>query len=432
MLTDLYELTMASGYWKLGMADREAVFTLFYRTQPFGGGVTIAAGMEEVVHIVENFGFSSADTEYLRSLKTAVGTPLFEEAFLDYLRELKLEVDIDMVQEGRAVFPQQPIVRVHGPLLQAQILETIILNVVNSQTLIATKGARLRVAAGDDELVEFGLRRAQGIDGGLSASRAAYVGGCDSTSNTLAGKRFGIPVRGTHAHSWIMAFESELESFEAYAEVMGDNCVLLVDTYDTPEGVRKAAKVGLALKERGKKLLGIRLDSGDLLSLSIEARKILDEAGLKDAQIMASNELDEHRIKQLKAGGAPITIWGVGTRLATGHPDGALDGVYKLTAIKELDGTWAYKSKRSSQPEKTSPAGILQTRRYADRDVVVDVAGQSDIEGDFGGDFEELLVPTVRKGKRVGELPPLQEVRARAIGEIEKFHGRDDYFVEMK
>ncbi len=430
MLTDLYELTMACGYWKLGMADREAVFTLFYRTQPFGGGVAICAGLEDVIRLVEDFGFSSSDTEYLRTLKTAAGTPLFEEAFLDYLRELKLEVDIDMVQEGRAIFPHEPIVRVRGPLLQAQILETIILNVVNSQTLIATKAARLRVAAGDDELVEFGLRRAQGIDGGLSASRAAYVGGCDSTSNTLAGKRFGIPVRGTHAHSWIMAFPSELESFEAYAEVMGDNCVLLVDTYDTPEGVRLAAKVGLALKEKGKKLLGIRLDSGDLLSLSIEARKILDEAGLESAQIMASNELDEHRVRELKEGGAPITIWGVGTRLATGHPDGALDGVYKLSAIRELDGTWAYKSKRSSQPEKTSPPGILQTRRYADRDVVVNVETAGEAMGEGG--FEELLVPTVRQGSRVGELLPLADVRARALLEIEKFHGRDDYFVRME
>lgn len=436
MLTDLYELTMACGYWKLGMADREAVFTLFYRTQPFGGGVAIAAGLEEVVHLVENFGFSGSDTEYLRTLKTAAGTPLFEEAFLDYLRELKMEVDVVMVPEGTAVFPHEPIVRIQGPLLQAQILETVILNIVNFQTLIATKAARLRAVAPDDEIIEFGLRRAQGVDGGLSASRAAYLGGCNSTSNTLAGKRYGIPVRGTHAHSWIMAFDSELESFEAYAEVMGDNCVLLVDTYDTLEGVRHAARVGVALRERGQKLLGVRLDSGDLLSLSIEARKILDEAGLEDARIMASNELDEQRVQALKEGGSPISMWGVGTRLATGHPDAALDGVYKLSAIKELDGTWAYKAKRSSQREKESPPGILQVRRYADGDVVVDAASELDGveavgngEKALSGPFEELLVPAVRRGKAVSDLPPLSEIRERALEEIAKFHGRDDYFV---
>jgi nicotinate phosphoribosyltransferase len=438
MLTDLYELTMAAGYWKLGMADREAVFCLFYRTQPFKGTFALGAGLEQVAHLVEDFRFTATDTEYLRTLKTSAGTPLFEEAFLDYLRELKLEVDVDMVPEGTCVFPHEPLVRVTGPLLHAQILETVILNIVNFQTLIATKAARLRVAAPGDEIIEFGLRRAQGVDGGLSASRAAYVGGCDSTSNTLAGKRYNIPVRGTHAHSWIMAFDTELESFESYAEVMGDNCVLLVDTYDTPEGVRHAAQVGKKLKERGKKLLGVRLDSGDLLSLSIEARKILDEAGLHDARIMASNELDEGRVRRLKEAGAPITIWGVGTRLATGHPEAAVDGVYKLTAIRQLDGTWAYKAKRSSQPEKVSPPGILQIRRYADGDVVVDVGsslngieaiGKDGQMRRFDGPFEELLVPVVRKGQVVYDLPPLADVRKRAIAGVRALEGIEDYFV---
>ena len=270
--------------------------------------------------------------------------------------------------EGTVVFPHQPMLRVIGPLLQCQLLETPLLDMLNFQTLIATKAARVCAAADGDPVLEFGLRRAQGIDGALAASRAAYIGGCSGTSNVLAGKLFGIPVRGTHAHSWVMAFPNELEAFEAYADVMPNNCVFLVDTYNTLEGVRTAAKVGADLARRGVTMIGIRLDSGDLAYLSIEARKILDAAGLESAAIVASNDLDEHIISSLKDQGAAINVWGVGTKLATGYDQPALNGVYKLTAIRKPGEDWQPKVKISEQTAKVStPAscrsGATEMRR---------------------------------------------------------------------
>ena len=263
------------------------------------------------------------------------------------------------------VFPPEPLVRVRGPIIQGQLIETPLLNLVNFQTLIATKAARVCHAAGSDSVVEFGLRRAQGIDGSLSASRAAYVGGCAATSNLLAGRLLGIPVRGTHAHSWIMFFDSEREAFREYARAMPNNCVLLVDTYDTIEGVRKAVETGRWLREQGHEMIGIRLDSGDLAYLSIEARKILDEAGFPEAAILASNELDERIIASLKQQGARIDRWGVGTRLVTGHEQPALGGIYKLAAVREDGGAWDYKLKLSEQAIKVSYPGILQVRRVS-------------------------------------------------------------------
>jgi len=364
LLTDLYQLTMAYGYWRLGRADRRAVFHLSFRRCPFDGGYAVACGLGPAVDFLEGFRFEAADLAYLRSLTGADGRALFEPAFIEYLARLRLTLDIDAVPEGTVVFAGQPLVRIEGPLLQCQLVETPLLNLVNFPTLIATKASRICQAAGDQPVLEFGLRRAQGIDGGLSASRAAYIGGCAGTSNVLAGRLFEIPVKGTHAHSWVMAFDDEPSAFAAYAEAMPNNCVFLVDTYDTLRGVRHAIEIGRQLRRRGHRLLGIRLDSGDLAYLSIEARRLLDEAGFTDTAIIASNDLDEHIITSLKDQGAAIGVWGVGTRLATAHGQSALGGVYKLSAIDDADGRRQYTVKLSEDIAKINIPGRLQVRRF--------------------------------------------------------------------
>jgi len=308
LLTDLYQLTMAYGYWKLGRAERQAVFHLFFRKTPFQGGYALAAGLAPALDFVEAFRIDSSDADYLQSLKGNDGEPLFEPEFVSYLAALHLTCDIDAMPEGTLAFGQEPLLRVRGPLLQCQLLETVLLTIVNFQTLIATKASRVCAAAQGEPVIEFGLRRAQGIDGGLAASRAAHIGGCAATSNVLAGKLYGIPVRGTHAHSWVMSFDSEMEAFEEYARVLPNNCVFLVDTYDTLQGVRHAVEVGRQLKGQGHRMVGIRLDSRDLAYLSIEARKLLDEAGFSDAAILATNDLDERIIENLKLQGAKIAV----------------------------------------------------------------------------------------------------------------------------
>jgi len=442
LLTDLYQLTMAYGYWKSGTWDREAVFLHHFRTPPFGSGVTIACGLAPVIEFIERFRFAEDDLEYLASLLGNDGNPLFERAFLDVLRHLELSCDVDAIPEGTAVFPHEPLIRVKGPLLQAQLLETPLLNLVNFQTLIATKAARVCRAAQGEAVLEFGLRRAQGIDGGISAARAAYAGGCAATSNVLAGKLFGIPVKGTHAHSWVLSFDTELESFDVYARAMPNNCVFLVDTYDTLQGVRHAVEIGRKLRERGHEMVGIRLDSGDLAWLSIEARRILDEAGFPEAQILASSELDEHLIESLKLQGARITVWGVGTKLVTGDEDPALGGVYKLTAIREPGGAWKHKVKLSEQAVKITTPGLLQVRRFGYNgefmaDMIWDellgpppavptIVDPKDMtrrrEIPLGTASHELLVPVFRQGRRVYDPPPLAEVRARTLDQLDHFH----------
>lgn len=287
LLTDFYQMTMAYGYWKAGLDRKEAVFHLFFRKTPFKGGFTVAAGLESVIHFLEKFRFDSSDLRYVAQLKGLDGNPYFSEEFINYLSKLKFTGDIDAVPEGTVVFPYEPLIRVQGPLIECQLLESPFLNLINFPTLVATKAARVCLAAKGDPVIEFGVRRAQGIDGALTASRAAYIGGCESTSNLLAGKLFGIPVKGTQAHSWIMVFDDELEAFQVYAKHLPNNCIFLVDTYDTIEGVKKAIQVGRWLKQQGKKLLGIRLDSGDLADLSIKSRALLDQAGFQDAVIVA-------------------------------------------------------------------------------------------------------------------------------------------------
>lgn len=440
LLTDLYQLTMAYGYWKLGRANQGAVFHLFFRKPPFQGGYAVAAGLEQAIDYLVHFRFDTSDLDYLASLTGNDDAPLFEQAFLDYLAKTPLTVDVDAVPEGTVIFGQEPILRVRGPILQCQLLETPLLNLVNFQTLIATKASRIVAAAGDDPVLEFGLRRAQGIDGGLSASRAAYIGGSAATSNVLAGKMFGIPVKGTHAHSWVMSFDTERDSFEQYAAAMPNNCVFLVDTYDTLDGVRTACEIGKRLREQGHEMVGVRLDSGDLAYLSIEARKILNEAGFPNAAIVASNDLDEHIIESLKNQGSQIAIWGVGTKMATAFDQPALGGVYKLAAIEREDRSWQPKVKLSEQAIKTSIPGTLQVRRYLSEgrmigDMIYDELHGIDPRGTIvdskdptrrkqltDADSIDLLQPTLRGGKRVGNMESLENIRSRAKEQLSWLH----------
>lgn len=441
LLTDLYELTMAFAYWKSGTTHKEAVFHLTFRTAPFESGFTIACGLATALEYLKRFQFSDSDVAYLSTIVGRDGKLLFESRFLEFLKGLRLSCDVDAIPEGTVVFPQEPLVRVQGPILQAQILETALLNFFNFQSLIATKAARVCLAAQREPVIEFGLRRAQGVDGGLTASRAAYIGGCSSTSNLLAGKLYSIPVAGTHAHSWIMSFDSELEAFTEFAKALPNNAVLLVDTYDTLEGVRHAVEVGQQLRARGQELAGIRLDSGDLAFLSIEARKILDAAGFTKTQIVGSNDLDEHVISSLKQQGAAIACWGVGTRLVTGYDHPALGGVYKLSAIRDRNGPWEYKVKLSEQAAKITNPGILQVRRFrADNEFIGDAIYDSSrplpstfvivdplnltrrkhIPPEAQG--EDLLVPVLRDGAVVYAPPPLGQVRARVQQQLASLH----------
>lgn len=439
--TDLYELTMAYGYWKLGMAERESVFHLFFRRKPFNGGFAIAAGLEIALDFLEHFRYSASDLAYLEKLKGIDGTPLFDPKFLEYLGHFSFQCDIDAMPEGTPVFPYEPLLRVQGPMLHAQLLEGPLLNIINFQTLIATKAARICWAARPDPVVEFGMRRAQGIDGALAASRASYIGGCESTSNLLAGKIYGIPVKGTHAHSWVMAFDDEEGSFDAYANVMPNNCIFLVDTYDSIEGVNKAIRVAKKMRQRGKEMIGVRLDSGDLAHLSIEIRKMLDAAGFPDAKIMASNELDEQIINDLKHQGAKVNVWAVGTNLVTGKDQPALDGVYKLSALKDESGKWQYKLKISEQLAKVTNPGIQQVRRFFDdrgnfADMIYDIHSDSALEQyaidpldpthwqTFSPEmkYKDLLIPIVKKGKRIYKSPPLSQIREKTLFELSQFH----------
>jgi nicotinate phosphoribosyltransferase len=441
LLTDLYQLTMAYGYWKLGMSEHQAAFHLFYRKNPFNGGYAVAAGLAYVQDLLELLRFDESDVAFLGELCGNDGKPLFERGFLDYLRQLRLQCDVEAVPEGTVVFPHEPLVRVCGPIIQCQILETALLNMINFQTLIATKAARICLATQQEPVLEFGLRRAQGIDGSLAASRAAFIGGCAATSNVLAGKLFGIPVKGTHAHSWVMCFDDETESFDAYSRAMPNNCIFLVDTYDTLEGVRHAVEVGKRLRQRGHEMAGVRLDSGDLAYLSIEARKILDAGGFPKAAIVASNDLDEHIITSLKQQGATIAVWGVGTKLVTAYDQPALGGVYKLSAIRAPGQSWQYRIKLSEQAIKVSTPGILQVRRYRDQgkylldaiyDLDLGVADGTSIIDPMdmtrrkripdGATGEDLLVPVCREGRNVYTSPPLLDIQRHAREQLAGLH----------
>jgi nicotinate phosphoribosyltransferase len=441
LLTDLYQLTMAYGYWKEKMLDHEAIFHLTFRQEPFHGGYAITCGLSDAIDFLRNFEFRPDDLAYLADLRGSDAEALFETGFLDYLEALRFACDIDAIPEGNVVFPHEPLLRVSGPLLQCQLFETALLNIINFQTLIATKSARICLAARGSPVMEFGLRRAHGPDGALAASRAAYIGGCVATSNVLAGKVFGIPVRGTHAHSWVMSFDTESEAFEAYAEAMPGNCIFLVDTYDSIEGIRHAVQVGTRLRAIGKDLVGIRLDSGDLSYLSKVARRILDQAGFNTTQIVASNDLDEHVIASLNEQGALIDLWGVGTKLVTAFDQPALGGVYKLGAIRSGNSPWQKKVKLSEQTVKVSNPGSLQVRRFKDQNeyladmiydelegvpaglTIVDIADVT-IHKKIPGSamFHDLLVPIFRAGNLVYERPSIHAMRDLAQSELGRFY----------
>ncbi|EON76637.1 Nicotinate phosphoribosyltransferase [Lunatimonas lonarensis] len=441
LLTDYYQFTMAYAYWKSGKAEQEAVFSLYFRKNPFQSGFTVAAGLDYVIDYCRNFSFQEPDLRYLLEMRNPDGSPSFETAFIDYLREMEFRCDIDAVEEGEVVFPNMPLVRVKGPLIQCQLLETPLLNLINFQTLIATKAARIVLAAKGDPVLEFGLRRAQGIDGALAASRAAYIGGCSSTSNVMAGKLFGIPVAGTHAHSWIMSFETELEAFEAYAESFPDNTVLLVDTYDTLNGVRNAIQVAEKLKANGKSLKGIRIDSGDLAYFSNKAREMLEKAGLNAVKIVASNDLDEHIITSLKLQEASIDVWGVGTKLVTAYDQPALGAVYKMSAMKDSKGDWQPKIKVSQQSIKINVPGFHNVKRFtlngkaigdmiyledtASKETVtiidpIDPTRRKRIQTDQV-EAKVLLVPIFRKGQKVYHRPDLHAVRQNTFDRLAQF-----------
>ncbi len=358
LFTDPYELTMAQGYFKYEM-NNHGVFDMFFRRQPFGGGFSVFAGLEDLLEFLMNFRFTPEDLEYLE------GLGYFEQPFLDYLKSFHFTGDVYAVPEGTLVFPMEPLVRIHGTLIETQIIESILLNILNFETLIATKSARIYLASNKGTILEFGLRRAQGPDGAMSASRAAYIGGASATSNTLAGRVYGIPVAGTMAHSWILAFDSEEQAFHRYAELYPNNTILLIDTFNTlRSGIKNAIKIGLKLKALGKSF-GVRLDSGDIQYLSNEVRAALDRAGLTDAKIAVSNELEEEIIYHLVSSKCPIDIWGVGTHLVTGGGDPAFTGVYKLCA-REKDGTYIPTMKVSDNPEKSTNPGIKQVYRFHD------------------------------------------------------------------
>ena len=363
LLTDLYQLTMMQGYFKNNRNDT-VVFDAFYRTNPSGNGFAIAAGLEQVIDYLKNLRFSPEDIEYLRSLH------IFDEDFLEYLTNFKFTGSVYAIPEGTVVFPKEPLLKVIAPIMEAQLIETAILNIVNHQSLIATKAARVVYAAKGDGVLEFGLRRAQGPDAGVYGARAAMIGGCVGTSNVLAGQKFGVPVSGTHAHSWIMSFPDEYTAFKKYADLYPNACILLVDTYDTlKSGVPNAIRVFKEMREAGIPLTkyGIRLDSGDLAYLSKRARKMLDKAGFPDAVISASSDLDENLIDSLKAQGAEIKLWGVGTNLITSKDQPAFGGVYKLAAIKNADGTYTPKIKLSENTAKVTNPGNKTVYRIYDK-----------------------------------------------------------------
>lgn len=439
LYTDLYQLTMAQAYMIAGKGNLYSAFTMHFRDYPFKGGYAVACGMAQLAEMIDDYSFSDSDIEYLASLDAPAGGKLFNDDFLDYLSKLELSIDINAVQEGTIVFPNEPIVVVTGPIVQCQMIETALLNIVNFETLIATKASRVCRAAQGAPVTEFGLRRAQG-EGGIWASRAAYIGGCVGTSNVLAGKLFEIPVSGTHSHSWVMSFPTEIEAFREYARISPNNCSLLVDTYDVQEGIKAAIEVAHEMRERGDHLSAIRIDSGDLSWLAKMSRKMLDDAGLNDVKIMLTNDLDERTIISILDEGAPVDLWGVGTKLATAYDQPALGGVYKLSAVSNDEGkSWTGKLKISESVAKMTMPGNLNVRRYSDvdgklaGDMVFDI--DEPIDGDViidpvdplrqkrltGLNHEDLLKPFVKNGKVVpGSVTSASESRDRALKGLEQ------------
>jgi nicotinate phosphoribosyltransferase len=436
LLTDFYELTMMAGYWREGKLNQPVSFNYFFRNLPPHAGFAVSAGLDVFLDYCEQLRFEKDDIDYLRGLE------VFETGFLDYLKDFRCTLDISAIPEGTLVYPFEPIVQVEGRLVEAQLIETALLNILNYQTLIATKAARICLAAEGDPVLEFGLRRAHGPDGGVSASRAAYLGGCTSTSNVLAGKTYGIPVAGTHAHSWVMSFPDEYQAFLQFARAFPKNCVLLADTYDTLEsGVPNAIKVFQQLRSEGIDVrVAIRLDSGDLAKLSKRAHAMLVKAGFDNPTIVASNDLEEDLIADLKRQGAKINAWGVGTHLATASDHPALNGVYKLVAIETGNG-WQPKIKVSSNIEKATDPGRKAIMRYFDQagypvgDVIYEASEPLPEHGVIVGRErtrphraallpesvrgERLLEPVLAGGRRVDARRAAAEIRSHVKRQID-------------
>lgn len=437
MMTDLYQLTMMYGYYKHGMDKNEAIFDLFFRTSRPNSEYNVMAGTQSAIDYINNLHFSQEDIAYLRSLG------LFDEGFLKALSSLRFTGEIYGMPEGTLVFPYEPLLRVRAPIMEAQLVETALLTLVNHQTLIATKASRVVHAAQGDAVLEFGLRRAQGPDAGIYGARAAVVGGCDSTSNVLAGQLFGLAAKGTHAHSWVMSFPDEISSFRAYAEIFPTSCLLLVDTYDTlRSGVPNAIKVFDELRAKGYEPVGIRLDSGDLAYLSKKARAMLDAAGYPKAKIFASSDLDEYVIRDLKTQGARIDVWGVGTRLITSADWPALGGVYKLAA-EVVDGEIIPKIKLSDNAAKLTNPGYKKVLRFYSNATGKALADLITLDGETVDETKplriyhpehpykttvltnfhtrELLVPLFINGEQVYQSPGVHEIRAYNSQEMDTF-----------
>ena len=393
LFTDFYELTMAQGYWKQNM-NQKVVFDMFFRRNPFNGGFSVFAGIETLLDALTSFSFTAEDIAYLKE------QGIFEQGFLDYLKDFHFSGDLYSFEEGSIIFPQEPLVRIHANLIEAQIVEGLVLNHCNFQSLIATKTARIWLASKKGGIMEFGLRRAQGPDGAMSATRASYIGGAAGTSNTLAGKLYGIPVMGTMAHSWIMSFPSELEAFEAYASIYPEKTVFLIDTYDTlKSGIKNAIKAGAKLVEKGYNF-GVRLDSGDISYLTQEVRKELDKAGFPQAFISVSNELTEEIIETLVSQNAPIASWGVGTHMVTGGTESSFTGVYKLAARhSEQTNEMSPVMKFSDNPAKSTNPGIKNVWRLYDKD------------GMAKADILALEEEVIEKGKTYQYFHPLIDYR---------------------
>ena len=449
LLTDLYEMTMMQGYFKSANHD-VAVFDAFYRKNPCDGGYAICAGLDQVIDYIKNLHFSAEDISYLRGLH------IFDEDFLSYLETFRFSGDIYAIPEGTLIFPREPLIKVIAPIMEAQLVETAILNIINHQSLIATKAARVCYAAGSDGVMEFGLRRAQGPDSGTYGARAAVIGGCKGTSNVLAGQLFDVPVLGTHAHSWIMSFPDEYTAFKTYANLYPSACILLVDTYDTlKSGVPHAIRVFREMREAGIPLTyyGVRIDSGDLAYLSKQIRKMLDDAGFPDAVISASNDLDEYLIESLKLQGAEITSWGVGTNLITAKDNPAFGGVYKMAAIKKEDGNFVPKIKISENSEKITNPGNKTIYRIYDKatgKIRADLICLADETFDdacdmnlfdpneprkktriAGGTYtlRELLVPVFKNGKCVYDSPKVMDIQAACTKEKDTIWDETKRFV---
>ena len=433
LLTDLYQLTMLQGYFREKQANETVIFDMFFRSNPNSGGYSVCAGLEQVIEYIEGLHFTDEDINYLRTLG------LFGDDFLSYLSDFKFTGDIYAIPEGSVIFPKEPIMKIVAPIMEAQLIETAILNIINHQSLIATKASRVVFAANGDTVLEFGLRRAQGPDAGIYGARAAMIAGCFATSNVLAGQMFDVPVRGTHAHSWVMSFSDELTAFRKYANLYPNACILLVDTYDTlRSGVPNAIKVFNEMKEKGIELknYGIRLDSGDLAYLSKKARQLLDNAGFKDAVISASNDLDENLISSLKLQSAKISSWGVGTHLITSKDCPAFGGVYKLSAVYESDKkAFKAKIKLSENAEKNTNPGNKKIYRIYDKDtkkIIADLICLVEETLDTSEELllfdpletwkktllpgdtyyvKELLVPIFKEGKWVYKSPSVMEIR---------------------